>query len=345
MKRRALLLLFLAACRPSGGEAPTVPEVPVTLGVVRRDSIVVYLEADGRLISRPDGSALLTAPADGVVRSVRAQLGGRIGAGAVALELDAPDLEAQAATLRAQASVAAANAERQRQLFADGISARRQVEESAAEAEALKAQAAAAESLRQRTRVRSPLNGVVSQLLVRPGERVSAGQPLVEVMDPSQVYASATVPAAKLAGLRPGLDAELALEGSPTAWPARLESVGATIDSLSNTAQVLLRPRTVDAMLRPGLGVAIRIRVAVKRNVLVVPATALVYVGNTPTLFVVGPDSIARARTVVLGARSGETIEVSGEVREGDRIVALGAYGLPDSARVVPSTVDSAAAP
>ena len=345
MTRVCLFLLLLAACHPSGSDAPAIPEVPVTLATVRRDSIVVYLEADGRLISRPEGSALLAAPAEAVVRSVHAQLGARIGAGVVALELDAPDLEAQAASLHAQAAAAAANAERQRQLFAEGISARRQMEESAAEAAALKAQADAAETLRQRTRVRSPLAGVVSQLLVRPGEHVTAGQPLLEVMDPSQVYASATVPAAHLVGLRPGLEAALSLEGTNAKWPARVQSVGATIDSMSNTAQVLLRPRSVDAGLRPGLGVAIRIRLGVHRDVLVVPASALVFVGNTPTLFVVGPDSIARARAVVPGVRSGDMVEVTGDVKAGDRVVALGAYGLPDSARVLPRTADAAATP
>jgi Cu(I)/Ag(I) efflux system membrane fusion protein len=190
--------------------------------------------------------------------------------------------------------------------------------------------------------VRSPLNGIVAQLLVREGTRVSAGDPLMEVIDPAQVYAAATVPASALAGIHPGETAVLHLEGGEGEWPAEVESVGATVDSLSNTAQVLVRPRRYDPMLRPGLGVTVRVRTGVHREVLLVPSGALVFVGNTPTLFVVGADSIARARSVVVIARSGELVEVTGSVAAGDRVVTVGAYGLPDSAHVVPQ---EAAAP
>lgn len=328
--------LVLAACTGGGGEAAVRTEVPVELATVRRDSVAVIVEASGRLVSRPNGSALLVAPADAVVKEVRATLGGRIAAGAIALELDAPDLAAQAASLRAQATVANADAERQRQLLAEGIAARREVDERVAAAEALQAQAVAAEALYRRATVRSPLTGVVAQLMARAGARVSAGDPLLEVIDPAQVYAAVTVPAATLGGLRSGLPATLHLEGGTSDWPAEVESVGATVDSLSNTAQLLVRPRRYDPMLRPGLGVTVRVRVGVHKNVLVVPTSAVVFVGNTPTIFVVGTDSIARAKSVIPGATAGGVVEVTGAVSAGDRVVSVGAYGLPDSAHVVP---------
>ena len=336
MKRLALLALTLAACSPSGGGAPAQAEVPVTLDQVRRDSMVVFLEADGRLVSRPEGSALLVAPADAVVGRVHTQIGARLVAGALALELDIPDLAAQAAGLRAQAIAAMADAERQKQLLAEGIASRRDVEERSAAVEALQLQAAAAEALSQRAKVRSPLNGIVSQLLVRPGMRVAAGAPLLEVIDPAKVYASATIAATALAGIHPGQPAFLHLEGGTADWPAIVENVGSTVDSLSNTTQVLVRPHRYDPMLRPGLGMTIRIRVTVHRNVLVVPAAALVFVGNTPTIFVVGTDSIAHAKGVVPLARSAGFVEITGDVKPGDRIVTAGVYGLPDGSRVLP---------
>lgn len=338
MKRLTLpaILSVVVACGGAGGDPPARTEVPVTLGVVRRDSIGLFAEANGRLVSRPNGSALLSAPADAVVKEVRTMLGARIAAGAIALELDAPDLAAQAAGLRAQANAAMADADRQRQLLSEGIAAKREVDEKVAAAEALQAQAAAAEALHRRATVRSPLNGIVAQLLVREGTRVSAGDPLIEVIDPAQVYAAATVPAAALAGIRPGEPAQLHLEGGESDWPAEVESVGATVDSLSNTAQILVRPRRYDPMLRPGLGVTVRVRTGVHRNVLLVPSSALIFVGNTPTLFIVGADSIARARSVDVVARAGELVEVTGAVAAGDRVVTIGAYGLPDGAHVVP---------
>lgn len=349
MNRRLPLLLpsltlgaSLAACGgPKEGSAAP-PRVPVEVGVVRRDSMVVTIEADGRIIPRPDGAAALSAPADAVVRFVGVSLGAKVGRGATLLELDAPEVMAQAAALKAQAAAAATDLDRQRQLLAEGIAARREVEDRNAASEALAAQARAAEAIEGRLHVRAPLGGVVSALTVHQGERVTAGQPLVEVVDPSRIHAAATVPAAALAELHPGQAATLVVEGSTTEWPATVEGVGGTVDSLSNTALVTVRPLRIGAALRPGAGATIRIRAAVHRDVLLIPAAALVFVGNRATVFVVSADSIARAREVKVVARNPVAIEVTGALTAGDRVVTTGAYGLPDSARVV---LRAAAAP
>lgn len=335
MKRLLPLLLLLPACGGEKGDATAPPRVPVEVGIVRRDSMVVVVEAEGRLIPRPDGAATLSAPADAIVRYVGVGLGARVRRGAALLELDAPEVMAQAAALKAQAAAAATNLDRQRQLLTEGIAARRDVEDQSAASEALAAQARAAAAMEGRLHVRAPLAGVISSLPVHQGERVTAGQPLVEVVDPARVHASATVPASALADLRPGQAATLMVEGSATEWPATVEGIGGTVDSLSNTAQVTVRPRTIAPALRPGAGATIRIRAAVHRNVLVIPTAALVFVGNQATVFVVSADSIAHARPVQVIARSPTAIEVSGELTEGDRVVTTGAYGLPDSARVI----------
>ena len=324
----------VTACGRGGDTPGHGLEVPVSVATIRRDSIAVDLVADGRVVPRPDGAAHLTAPADAVVGAVRVAFGERVSAGTTLILLTSPEVEGQAAGLRSQAAAAAANAERQRALLAEGIAARRQVEEEIAAADALAAQAAAASALRDRLHVRTPLSGVVAALTVSPGERVTAGQALADVVDPARIQVVAPVPAASLGEIRAGQGATLRVAGSPTEWPATVTQVGATVDSLSNTAQVVVHPRAPAAALRPGVGVTIRIRTLVHRNVLVVPASALVLVGSAPTIFVVGRDSIARARAVIVRARSADLVEVSGDFAAGDRVVTVGAYGLPDSARV-----------
>jgi Cu(I)/Ag(I) efflux system membrane fusion protein len=330
-----LALALVAGCGPSS-EQVVRPAVPVHLRLVRRDSIAVVVEADARLVTPPDGTALFAAPMDAIVREVPVRLGARVAAGQLLMRLDAPDLKGQAEALRAQALAAEQDADRQRQLFQEGIAARRQVEEREAAARALVAQAEAAESLLSRGTLRSPLSGVVAELNVRPGERVAAGQRLAEVVDPRSVRCAATMPAGDLSRVTVGQPAMVEVEGSDSHWQARVEFVSPTVDSISNTGQVLLRFASWEPSLRPGIGGHVRISVAMHRNVLVVPAAAVVYVGNQPQVYVVGADSIARGRSVQLGARAGEIVEVRGDLNPGDRVVTAGAYGLPDSSRVLP---------
>lgn len=337
MRRWTLVLLALAGCGGAPADQPITPAVPVTLGAVRRDSLVVTLEADARLVSPPGGAALLAAPADAIVRQILVEPGATIQGGRTVVVLDAPELLATARARRAEARSATADAARQRALVAEGIAARRQAEEREAAAMALEAEAAAAESLLARTEVRSPLPGVVARVLVHTGERVTAGQPLAEVVRPGVVLVSATVPAAEVGTLQVGQGGILRVEGASREWPVRLTAVAPTIDSLTNTGTVLLQPLAPDPVLRPGLTGRVVVRTRVLRDVLVVPAAALVYAGNAPTVFVVGPDSIAHARAVVPGPRSGDWLEVTGPLHPGESVIVTGAFGLPDSARVVPT--------
>ena len=72
------------------------------------------------------------------------------------------------------------------------------------------------------------------------------------------------------------------------------------------------------------------------RDVLVVPDSALVPADGGLQLFVVGSDSIARARAVAVEIRAGGRAAVTAEVHPGDLVVVSGGYGLTDSTRVKP---------
>ena len=65
--------------------------------------------------------------------------------------------------------------------------------------------------------------------------------------------------------------------------------------------------------------------------------SAIVLQGDSSTVFVVGRDSVAHARTVVRGAHEEGRTEVRGNLAPGDRIVTTGAFGLQDGMRVAPS--------
>ncbi|HET7426086.1 MAG TPA: hypothetical protein VFJ50_03545, partial [Gemmatimonadales bacterium] len=118
-----MTLSALFGCR--GGDdasnAPVRTRVPVGLAPVVQDSMVETVRLTGRLGARPHGAADLMAPAAGVVRELRGQIGDRVARGAVLMLLDAPDLAADAAQKSAAAEQAAREARRQRQLLADGV--------------------------------------------------------------------------------------------------------------------------------------------------------------------------------------------------------------------------------
>ncbi len=334
----AVPLALLLACGGGGGddEAAVTPRVPVGVEAVASDTVTDLVTVTGRLLPAPGGSALLTAPAAGVVSRILVQMGATVSAGALLLELEVPDLEQNARALAAQAESAERDAKRQQELFKAGIASQKQAEQRAAEAVAARAQADAAQQLLTRARVRSPISGGVQRVLTHPGERVDAGAPLIEVIDGSTLDLVAPVPAAELARLKVGAPASVLADGSREARPGAVAALAPGVDSLTNAGQVVVRVPNAGHVLRAGSGATALVTVGARHRALVIPDSALVVLGDSLRVFVVGADSTAKARGVTVGVRRGGRAEILAGLAAGDRVVVSGAFGLTDGMRVVP---------
>ncbi len=331
------LLAGGAGCRKGEQETEVVPKVPVGILTVTTDTLTDAVTVVGRLAPTPGGSALLTAPAPGVVNKVLVQVGAPVKAGASLIELSVPELAQNARGLAATADAAEKDAKRQQDLLAQGLTAQRQAEQRAAEAVAARAQASAAAALLARAHVRSPITGGVQRVMVHPGEQVDAGKELIEIINGTTLDLVASVPAVDLARLRTGQIAHVTMDGSDESHDGRLVAITPAVDSLTNAAQVIIRLANRNGALRAGTGATGVVATGVHKNALVIPDSALVVVGDSMTVFVVEGDTIARARSVTVGTRRNGLAEILAGLRPGERIVVSGAFGLVDGMLVVPA--------
>ncbi len=337
------LLAVLAGCHSGDGneDAVIVPRVPVGVAAAVQDTLTEARAVVGRLTPTPGGSALLTAPAPGVVRQVHVQVGARVRDGQLLLELDVPDLVNNARALVASADIAEKDAQRQEQLFKEGITSAKQAEQRRAEAVGARAQANAAQQLLARARVTSPLAGGVQRVLVHIGERVDAGAQLVEVINGSVLDLLAQVPSAQLEGLRVGQVAVVTPDGSDTSYVGKITAIAPGVDSLTNAAQVVIRIPNPQGELRAGTGATALVTTGNSRHAVVVPDSAIVVVGDSLSVFVVEHDTLARVRNVTVGTRRSGRAEIKAGLKPGEIVVTSGAFGLADGMRVVPTKPDS----
>lgn len=335
------LLLMALACsqgtpEAAAGSGVSHTRVPVETATVVRDTMRNELVLTGRLGPKPGGSALLTAPAAGVVTSVRAQVGARVRRGEELLTLDVPELAAEARQREDAAAQARRGAERQARLLSDGVTSKRQAEEAAAAAEQATSAAEAARALLARTRIRAPLTGRVQRVSVQQGERVDPGAALAEIIDLDTLDLRVAVPASRLAGLRAGLPVLVTQEGDTVSRPARIAAVAPGVDSLTNAGEVVIRVPNRDQRLLAGAGATGRVVIGIDPAALVVPDSALILAGDSTAVFVVGPDSLVHQRIVTTGVRQGGRVAVKGQLAPGDRVVTTGAFGLQEGMRVAP---------
>ena len=183
--------------------------------------------------------------------------------------------------------------------------------------------------------IRSPINGVIADRPLYPGEMAAAGTPLLTVMDISQVVARAHVPQPDAALLKLGDPATISAPGEGRPIDGKITVISPALDPNSTTVEVWVQAQNPEQRLKPGTSVQLSMLVETIPDALVIPAASLLTAEDgTSSVMLAGPDNRAHQRTVKIGVRHGDQVQIVEGLQSGDRVVASGAYGLPDKTRI-----------
>jgi len=185
------------------------------------------------------------------------------------------------------------------------------------------------------SQIRSPIDGVVTDRPLYPGEMAAAGTPIVTVMDISQVIAKAHIPQPEAALLKVGDKATITVPGETEPVDAKVTVVSPALDPNSTTVEVWVQAKNPKQRLKPGTSVQVSMVAQTIPDALVIPAAALLTgQDGTTTVMVVGADNRAHQKPVSVGIRQGDQVQITEGLQAGDHVVASGAYGLPDNTQV-----------
>ena len=185
------------------------------------------------------------------------------------------------------------------------------------------------------SQIRSPIDGVVTDRPLYPGEMAAAGTPIVTVMDISQVIAKAHIPQPEAALLKVGDKATITVPGESEPVDAKVTVVSPALDPNSTTVEVWVQAKNPKQRLKPGTSVQLSMVAQTIPDALVIPAAALLTgQDGTTTVMVVGTDNRAHQKPVSVGIRQGDQVQITEGLQAGDHVVASGAYGLPDNTQV-----------
>jgi RND family efflux transporter MFP subunit len=170
-------------------------------------------------------------------------------------------------------------------------------------------------------------DGVVVETLAEPGQVVGAGQVVVRVAHAGRREAVIELPET----LRPaiGSTGRATLYGSGLTGPAKLRQLSDAANRLTRTfeARYVLEGRLADAPL--GSTISIQISNGRSAPALQVPIGAIFDPGKGPGVWLVqGETPRVTWRAVQIAGLSGEAASVVGNLKAGDRVVALGAHLL-----------------
>ena len=215
------------------------------------------------------------------------------------------------------------------------VSRHEEVKGAQGQANSAKGKYEAAQAQLSYSEIRSPIDGVIADRAIFPGEMASAGTPLLTVMDVSSVIARVSVPQAQAAYVKVGQPARIASSDGLVQVAGKVTVVSPAVDPQATTVEVWAQAANTGEKLRPGGTVHVTITADTIRNAIVVPPAALLQSSEGGTaVIVVGADMIAHEHKVQVGVRTADKAQILEGVEPGAKIVVAGGLGLEDGARV-----------
>jgi RND family efflux transporter MFP subunit len=355
MKRKvaatALGLLVIAGCRRSTGPAAP-PPTSVKVAVLRATAVPRTTEYVATLQSRQ--SVTIQPQVEGFITRIFVKSGDRVAAGAPLMEVDP---RKQAATVHAteathSAKVAALRlAEQQFQrassLFSQGLASKQDLDQAQSALDSARADSESSEAqVKQESvnlgyyRVEALSAGVVGDIPVRVGDRVTNATVLTTLDKSGGLEAYISVPVEHAGDLKPGLAVDIVDDSGKVLAHSRIAFVAPRVSD--DTQSVLAKAPIDDAggALRPAELVRARV-VWSSTPALTVPIVAVSRVSGQHFVFVVeGSEGnwVARQRPVKLGEMVGNDYVVESGLRAGDRVVTEGVQKIGDGAPVSPQS-------
>jgi len=348
------------------GSAGTAPSGAASTGLTLTASDV----AEARVVPLTDAVSIsgplepvqtvqVRTQINAIVRAVHADRGSRVRRGEVLIELDAEGLRGQAAGAKAAIAAADANLalatqrlENAKRLLAAGaispidlktVEAQQQVAE--AQSAQARAQFATSSESESRARIISPIDGIVSNRAVEPGEAVREGNVLLTVVDTRTLELRAQVGVDEALRVRPGAEVVFTLDAAPgETFRGRVTRVDPRADP--GTRQVGIASSLANAQGRIVAGQFAhgRVLTGAPSPQVVVPITAVSGSGDRASVFVIVNDRLAR-RDVVLGVRDDARglVAIRSGLAAGERVLAVPVLGAAEGLAVTMAT-DSAKA-
>src|SRR3954466_4840971 len=183
--------------------------------------------------------------------------------------------------------------------------------------------------------IRSPINGVITERPLYPGEMAAAGTPVLTVMDVSSVIAKAHIPQGDAAALHVGDQGSMTVPGLDHPVQGKVTVVSPALDPNSTTVEVWFEAKNPKHELKPGTSVQLSLTAQTVKNALVIPGNSVLTAADgATTVMVAGSDGRAHQKAVKLGIRNGDDVQVIEGLSEGDKVISNGAYGLPDKTKI-----------
>ena len=341
------LMLSLTAALASGcgvGEASVASDteidaatpVPVETALPSRADILATYDATTTIAS--DADAPVVAKVGGEVIRLLVEEGDRVTEGQVLAQLDGERLRLEMLSAKANLDQVRSEYARYTDLAARGLVSEAMFEGLKYDLEALEATYRLARLNFDYSKIRAPIDGIVSAREIKLGQSVHASDVTFRITDTSELLAYLQIPQAELGKFSAGQSATLTVDADPTrTYTATIARISPTIDVRNGTFRATAFIDNGSGELAPGMFARFSIAYDRHTDALVIPRAALVEEDDQTSVYVVTDGAVTR-RAIEVGIESGKLVEVVRGLAGDEEVVVTGQSSLRDGSKVLASS-------
>ena len=314
------------------GEDDETIAIPVSVAAVEQGAVSAYLTATANLVAENEVKVL--GEAEGRVERLLVDEGHFVRKGQLLATLVSDDQRIALAKAEIQHANAELGFERGEDLSAKELLSREDMDKLLLELEIAEQELAEAKWQVQKTEIRAPFAGQISERLIQLGQHVRNGDELFQITDFDPLIARIYFPETDVIGLENGREVRLSLNADPDMqFEGRIRHVSNVVDVSTGTVKITVEVAHVPAGVRPGSFVTVGIVRETRNDVLKLPKEAVIRELRSAHVFVV-QDNLAQKREVTLGLEEGDFVEALSGVDTGERVIVLGQGGLKNGSEI-----------
>jgi RND family efflux transporter MFP subunit len=333
-----------------GGQSKDPPPVAVKVEVAR--SVAVSDTTDYVATLKSRDSAVIMPQVEGQITQIYVRSGDKVAPGAPLMQIDPAKQQATVKTQedtrsakRADVDYAKQQYERVSGLYSAGVVSKQDLDQAKSALDAAQAQLHALDAQVQEQqvqlhyyRVTAPTNGVVGDIPVRVGDRVTNTTLLTTVDKPGSLEAYVYIPVERASRVKMNLPVQIMDNAGNVMAGSRIGFISPQVDNTTQTVLVKARIANNSDKLRTSQFIRARVVWGTHQGP-VVPVLAVSRVGGQYFAFVAEDQKgklVAHQKALRLGEMVGNDYVVLEGIKPGDKVIVSGTQFLVDGVPVVP---------
>ena len=314
-------------------ELDTVKKVALVTTTTIKDTVFThYIDIQGNVETKEN--VIIYPEFSGTLTQVLVTSGQKVTKGQLLARIDDGGLSNQLAQMETQAALAKTTFERQQNLWNQKIGSEIQYLQAKTNYEAQLKAVAQMKAQLAKTIVRAPFSGVIDEVITEKGQVVAPGQPLMRIVNLSNMYVGANIPENFIGKIKNGASVDVFIKSIGKTVTGKVRQVGNYINPNNRNFSIEIAVPNQDNLLRPNQVAVLKIADYNKANAILIPESIvtenasgekIVYTINSQS-----KKTVAVKKVVKTGLTSGANIEVLEGLTNGDVVIIEGARSVQE---------------